>query len=311
MAPPAPAILTEDLGRSFGRVKALDGFDSSVSWGEVTALVGPNGAGKTTLLLILAGLLAADRGVALVAEKDPEVDPFAVHALVGWMPDFFGVYEGLSAREYLELFGAAYKVPKARLSERALELLEMVGLGSFAEAPVHTMSRGQKQRLGFARTVVHRPRILLLDEPASGLDPRARVDLRKLVRAQADDGAAVLVSSHILAELEEMSDSVVFVDEGKCRGSYALKDLPRSTAARPWRIKSLDADALARSLLTASIPSEVRSDGSATVILADEEAAADLLGRLVRDGVRVVAFEPQGGGLEGAFLALGEGSGSS
>ncbi len=304
-----PAIATSGVVRSFGNVRAVDGFDFEVPFGKVTALVGPNGAGKTTLLLILAGLLAPDEGRVSIAGFDPTEQPYEVHRAVGWMPDFFGVYEGLTSVEYLVLFGAAYGVPKSQREPRARELLAAVELEKFADAPVHTMSRGQKQRLGFARAVVHRPRVLLLDEPASGLDPRARIALRELLRQQANDGVGVLVSSHILTELEEMSDLAAFAEAGRSRGVYPLNELPHQVGGRAtWRLRALDPDALAAALRTHA-PDAVIDAMGAVVELDGAEAAADLVERLVRDGIRLVEVTPQARGLEDAFMSMGGDSG--
>ena len=298
-------VVCNSLGRSFGMTHALNGFSMTLPTGEVTALVGPNGSGKTTLLLVLAGLLAPDRGWARIGGVDPVAHPFEVHRFVGWMPDFFGTYDDLTSREYLELFGAAYKMPSVRSAQRAHELLESVHLIDKADAPVHTLSRGQKQKLGFARTLIHSPRILLLDEPASGLDPRARIELRDLVRRQRDEGVTVVVSSHILSELEEMSDIVAFVDAGTCRGVHPLSALPHGTAMRRYRIRALN-----------DVESPLRAHGVAFERIAPErvvfeavsdEAAADLLALLIGQGVRIVEMVPVGAGLEGAFLAMEQG----
>jgi len=306
----SPAIATSGVVRAFGNVRAVDGFDFEVPFGKVTALVGPNGAGKTTLLLILAGLLAPDEGRVSVAGFDPVEQPYEVHRAVGWMPDFFGVYEGLTSVEYLVLFGAAFHVPAPQREPRARELLAAVDLEKFADAPVHTMSRGQKQRLGFARAVVHRPRVLLLDEPASGLDPRARIALRELVREQANDGVGVLVSSHILTELEEMSDIVAFADAGRSRGVYPLGELPQEVGRRStWRLRALDPDALTTALRTHDPAPAIDAAGTAVVELDGAEAAADLVERLVAAGVRLVEVAPEARGLEDAFMSMGGGSG--
>lgn len=299
------AISATGVTRSFGRVRALTGYDVEIPVGKITALVGPNGAGKTTLLLILAGLLAPDGGSVRVMGIDPTRDPFEVHRLVGWMPDFFGVYDGLTAQEYLELFGAAFNMPVSERAGRARELLAMVDLVDFADRPVHVLSRGQKQRLGFARALVHRPPLLLLDEPASGLDPRARVALRDLVRAQAGDGVSVVVSSHILAELEEVAEVVAFMDGGKSRGVHGIHDLPRAGLVR-WRFRALDNEALAHAIETTGRIAAVDADGSVLVEVGDANAAAELLAQLVRAGVSVTEATPERTGLEGAFMAMGE-----
>ena len=298
------SVEARDLRRSFGAVRALDGFDVSLPWGQVIALVGPNGAGKTTLLLVLAGLLGPDGGRALVAGVNPGEEPFEAHRLVGWMPDFFGVYDDLTPREYLELFGAAYRLERSEVPGRAEDLLDAVGLLGAADVKVHTLSRGQKQRLGFARAILHRPRVLLLDEPASGLDPRARIELRKLMRSQAAEGVAVLVSSHILAELEEVADTVVFVDKGRCTGVYPLRELP--VGLRTWRVRALDRDALRRAIRGAGFDYVEGDDGGVRVALPGDEAAAELCARLVAAGAAPVEFAPDGGELERAFLSFSQ-----
>jgi ABC-2 type transport system ATP-binding protein len=241
-----------------------------------------------------------------IGDTDPLTDPYASHRIVGWMPDFFGVYEALTAREYLELFGAAFKLPRESAVARSTELLELVDLMAFADKPVHTMSRGQKQRLGFARTLVHEPTVLLLDEPASGLDPRARLDLRDLIRAQSAAGVTVLISSHILTELEEMIDAVVFVEAGRSRGSYALDDLPTAGRLR-WRFRALDRASLESSLNERQVSLRSLPDGSIEVDVGDTAEVAELIERLVAAGVRLVEAAQVGGGLEGAFMAM-EGS---
>jgi len=300
-----PAVYSRGLSRSFGPVRAVDRLDVDIPAREIVALVGPNGAGKTTLLLILAGLLAADSGEVRVAGFDPMTSTYDVHRSVGWMPDFFGVYESLTSLEYLEFFGAAYRLSSDEAGTRARELIALVGLEGFSERPVHVLSRGQKQRLGFARALVHRPRLLLLDEPASGLDPRARIELRKLVQQQRDEGVSVIVSSHILAELEEMSDSVVFMEAGRSVGYHRIGELPGSGRALRWRIRALNAEALAARLPAAAIVETAR-DGAAIVELESEAVAAELVAALVRDGVSVVEMVPLGRGLEAAFMGLSE-----
>ncbi|CAM01239.1 ABC-2 type transport system ATP-binding protein [Saccharopolyspora erythraea NRRL 2338] len=296
-------ILAREVRRRFGSVEAVRGMDLTVPHGEVTALVGPNGAGKTTLLLMLATLLAPDSGELRIAGLDPVADPDAVRSRIGWMPDTFGVYDQLMTHEYLGFFCEAYRVPASAARERVAELLDLVHLAEFASQPVHVLSRGQKQRLGVARALVHRPSVLLLDEPASGLDPRSRVELRDLLRAQAREGTAVLVSSHILTELEEIADRVVFVDRGTTVSEHRMADLGshRST----WRIRALDGD------LTGALRSRGLSPGEATpagvdVELESEQAAADLLRDLLADEVRVVGFGPAGNHLESAYLAFTE-----
>ena len=301
-----PGVAARGVRRTFGPVEAVRGIDLTALPGEVTALVGPNGAGKTTLLLVLATLLVPDAGEVSVAGFDPVREPDEVRARMGWAPDVFGLYDNLTAREYLELFGEAYRLGRARSRTRAVELLELARLTEHADRPVHTMSRGQKQRLGLTRALVHEPQVLLLDEPASGLDPRSRVELRELLRALARAGTAVVVSSHLLGDLEELADRVVFVDRGATVGEHQLDQLPQGSALRPWRVRALDTALLVAALQRNAYDFDEPTPAGVDVRLATDEAAAALLAGLVRDGVPVVAFQPLGGVLEAAYLQLTE-----
>ena len=304
MAEQEPGILARDVRRRFGAVEAVRGMSLTVPRGEVTALVGPNGAGKTTLLLMLATLLAPDSGELRVTGLDPVADADAARSRIGWMPDTFGVYDQLTAREYLGFFAEAYRIPATTARERVAELLDLVHLAEFAEQPVHVLSRGQKQRLGVARALVHRPQVLLLDEPASGLDPRSRVELRDLLRAQAAEGTAVLVSSHILSELEEIADRVVFVHGGATVGEHAVSEL--GGQRRTWRVRALEGD-LTAALHRRGVEHGAPAESGVDVVLESEQAAADLLRDLLADDVRVVSFAPAGNNhLESAYLAFTE-----
>ena len=304
LPPPDPSlgVQVEGLRRSFGDVHAVRGIDLRAAYGEVTALVGPNGAGKTTLLLVLATLLRPDAGRVLVGGHDPVLAPRSVRAVMGWSPDVFGVPETLTAVEYLTVAAAAHRLPRAARRGRAEELLEQVGLTEYAGQPARVLSRGQKQRLGLARAMVHAPRVLLLDEPAAGLDPRARVALRDLLRSLASRGAAVVVSSHVLADLEDLADTAVVVDRGVTVAVHRMDALPVSTAPRPWRLRALDHAALVAALAAAAVPHAAGDAGSVEVTLTGEEEAADLLRRLVSAGVPVVSLAPSGGALESAYL---------
>lgn len=302
--PTEAGVVVTDLWRFFGTFPALGGMSFTAPYGQVTALVGPNGAGKTTLLLILASLLRPHRGRALVAGCDPTIDPAGVRAAVGWMPDAFGVYDQLTVREYLDFFGRAYRLSRAEVATRVVELLDLVHLSEFTDQPVHVLSRGQKQRLALTRALVHRPRVLLLDEPASGLDPRSRVELRDILRDLAAQGAAVLVSSHILTELEEVADRVVLVAQGRTVGEHAMADL-RALASRPYRVRAVDPAGLVKVLQEQGIPHSTVNDGVELPAMT-EPAAADTLATLVGAGVRVVAFEPLGSDLESVYLAMTE-----
>lgn len=301
-----PAIWARGLSRAFGDVRAVDAVNLDVRRGSVTALIGPNGSGKTTLLLMLAGLLAPDTGEVLVAGADPTRSAQA-RSRIGWMPDAFGTWDSLSATEILTTMGAAYRLSPAQSRRRAAELLATVHLSEFADAPAQVLSRGQKQRLGMARALVNRPQVLLLDEPASGLDPRSRIDMRTLLRTLAQAGTTVLISSHVLAELDEMVDDAVFLARGATVSSAGL--LAATSAKRRWRLHSLDATALtvwADRVQVRLIPDTDAPAGAATVLveLPDERAAARLLADAVGAGVPISALAPVGGLLEQAYLTL-------
>ena len=211
----AVGINVQGVERSFGAVRALDGLDLVAHPGEVTALVGPNGSGKTTLLLMLATLLTPDAGELRVGGLDPVTHPRDVRRVMGWMPDGFGSWDALSVREVLLTVAAAYRLAAASRPKLVAELMHTMHLDDLADRPARVLSRGQKQRLGVARALIHSPSVLLLDEPASGLDPRSRIELRDVLRALAAQGTTVLVSSHILAELEEMSDRAVLCPQAR------------------------------------------------------------------------------------------------
>ncbi|TDE89224.1 ABC transporter ATP-binding protein [Occultella glacieicola] len=302
---PPPGILARDLHRSFGTVRAVAGVDLTVRRGSVTALVGPNGSGKTTLLLILAGLLAPDHGSVLVAGADPGSSATA-RSRVGWMPDAFGTWDSLTAVEVLTTMAGAYRLPAGQGRARAWELLRTVHLDDLAAAPAHTLSRGQKQRLGMARALINSPEVLLLDEPASGLDPRSRIEMRSLLRGLAAAGTTVLISSHVLAELDEMVDDAVFLSRGRTVSSEQLRV---GVTERRWRLRTLDGPALQRWASAARVtlhPDTDAPDGAGSVLvdLTDDAAAAALLAAAVGAGVPVVSLAPVSGRLEQAYLSL-------
>jgi ABC-type multidrug transport system ATPase subunit len=309
-APPGPTdqggIVARGVRRTFGGVVAVDHMDLDVPAGQVTALIGPNGAGKTTVLLVLATLLVPDAGDVRVAGHDPVQDPIGVRAVCGWMPDTFGTWESLTAREVLATVADAFRLPRAAARERVGELLRLVHLDDLADRPTQVLSRGQKQRLGLARALVHDPQVLLLDEPASGLDPRSRIELRGIVRELAAAGKAVLVSSHVLAELDEMADRAVFVAGGRTVAVETMSAANAAVVRRDWKVRSLDDAALLAALdARGTAHSDPGRDGVSVPLGSDAEAA-ELLAALIRDGVPVVACHPAAGVLEQAYLALTE-----
>jgi ABC-2 type transport system ATP-binding protein len=329
-------IVTRGVTRSFGSVLALAGVDLEARPGAVTALVGPNGSGKTTLLLVLAGLLAPDAGSVSVGGVDPAVHGPAARAVTGWMPDSFGTWDSLTAREVLTTFADAYRLPPATIAGRVAELLDTVHLAEYGDRPASVLSRGQKQRLGLARALVHDPRVLLLDEPAAGLDPRSRVDLRQLVRRLADEGRTVLISSHVLSELDEMADEAVFLSHGRSVPGLGLGLGAATAGRRTWHVRALRVGALHAWLSSvgaawrpdddgvassdpapaspyarpappqaAGVPPEGDDRPGGVLIEVDgDEGAARLVRDAVAAGVPLVSIAPAGGALEQAYLAL-------
>lgn len=303
------ALEASGVRRAFGPVHAVINASLAVTPGSVTALIGPNGCGKTTLMLMLAGLLKPDGGTIHVGGVSPLEHPKAARTAIGWMPDVLGTWESLTCLETLETFGRAYGATASEARAKGFALLERVHLADLAGQPARVLSRGQKQRLSLARALVHDPSVLILDEPASGLDPRSRVELRDLVRTFAEEGKAVLVSSHVLAELDEMVDDAVFMSKGVTLGESA--DAEVAKARTRWRVVAIDGDltaALAKAKRDFSVEKpEMKSPTSGTsalVSIADDADAADLLASLVTAGVRVARVAPVGSALEQAYLTM-------
>ncbi|GAA0623271.1 ABC transporter ATP-binding protein [Sporichthya brevicatena] len=281
--------------RTFGALAAVDSIDLDARPGAVTALVGPSGSGKTTMLMMLATLVAPDGGEIRVAGFDPARSPGQVRARVGWMPDSFGTYGNLTAREVLEVVGAAHRFPRPERSTRAAELLRRVGLGNVAERPVQALNRGEQQRLGLARAMVHRPRVLLLDEPTAGLDLVSRGELTRLLRELAGEGHTILLTARTPAEVAGIADHVVLVAAGRTvsRPDAAPGGRARpATESRPWRIRALDDDVLLTALRAYGFHHAASATIGVHVLLRGDQEAADLLTALVRDGVRVVTLQP-------------------
>lgn len=298
-------IIARGIKRSFGSVDAVRSIDFEAPPGEVTALIGPNGSGKTTLLLILASLLAPDAGTLTVGGSDPATDSAAVRRKVGWMPDTLGVWESLKAREILTTVGALYGLTTAAASTRAAELLDAVRLTEYADAPARVLSRGQQQRLSLARALIHDPEVLLLDEPASGLDPGSRVELRIMLRRLAEEGKTIVVSSHVLSELDEIADRAVFVSRGESVKTQTLDEA--GSQLRRYCIQAEPMSALADVLSSHGVVFEERGDSRRVeyqVLLSSTEQAAWLLRTLVLADVVVTAFAPAGGALEETYMSL-------
>jgi ABC-2 type transport system ATP-binding protein len=285
------AIRTVALSKRYGTLTAVNELDLEIPEGSVFGLIGPNGAGKSTTFAILASILSPTSGTAEVAGFDPSSDPRSVRRHLGYMPDVLGVYDNLRVDEYLEFFAAAHELRRSSWPGLIDGLLELVGLEVKREAMVESLSRGMKQRLALARALVHDPDVLVLDEPASGLDPRARVELRTLLGELRAMGKTVVISSHILTEMEEMCSHVAIMEAGRLLA-----------AGEPGEIGDR---------LRGGHDVVVRLAGGEVLryTVAGEAAQRDLLYRLVVDeGLPVVEFREEGAGLEQLFMDVTEGT---
>jgi ABC-2 type transport system ATP-binding protein len=299
-------ISAEDLTKVYGQRTALDHVSFEVPEGEIFGFVGPNGAGKTTTLRILAALLEPTSGHASIDGTDVAQNPARVHNRIGYMPDFFGVYDQLTVAEYLDFYAACYRQPKQRRTKIVGELLELIGLTDRRDQLVDTLSRGLKQRLCLARALVHDPVVLLLDEPASGLDPRARVEMREILKELRGMGKTIIISSHILPELTELCTMIGIIDHGRMRATGSVQDvIRRLSAGRRLRITVVGAREPAIAILE-PLESVRRVDIANGTIEAtyegDDSTAADILQALTAAGIKVAAFSQVDGGLEEAFM---------
>jgi len=310
------SITTRDLTRCYGKLVAVDHLNLKIPTGSLFGLIGPNGAGKTTTLRMLAGLLEPSTGEIRVNELSTKHYWNEIQWQIGFMPDFFGVYEDLLVWEYLDFFGRCYKLEPNRRQQVTQELLELVDLTEKRDAFVHTLSRGMRQRLCLAHALIHDPQVLLLDEPASGLDPRARVEMRELLRELRNMGKTILLSSHILTELAELCDHVAIMERGRLVTSAPIDEILRFTREhRRFTIQVLNNTQRVDEILK-NLPAvrditfdEGHSQGKKIEIefSGNDEAAADLLEILVTQHVRVASFSELNNNLEEAFLRLTKG----
>lgn len=305
-------IRTRDLTKRYGGLVALDTLNLELHKGDVFGFIGPNGAGKSTTMKILCGLLAQSSGEAFVMGRNVTTNGEFVRRNVGYMPDFFGVYEDLTVWEYLEFFAAAYGV--ARKSRKGVvgDVLNLTDLIGKRDANVDSLSRGMQQRLGLARVLVHDPPILLLDEPASGLDPRARIEIRELLKELQRLGKTILISSHILSELGEFCNKLGIIERGKmivCGTQEELK--ARARAKSVISIQVVDGTDRAEQVLKsdAAVESVHAVDGELRVTLLDPEQHHHfLIDRLTAAGLRIHAIAPHELKLEDVFLRLTKGA---
>jgi ABC-2 type transport system ATP-binding protein len=299
-------IQVEGLVYEYPTARALDGVNLHVAPGTVTALVGPNGAGKTTLLRCLAALERPFAGAVRIDGVDTAKNPRAVHARVGYLPDFYGLYDDLTVRQCLVYAALARGVPATRAEAAAVEAAERVAVTERLDQLAASLSRGLRQRLAIGQAIVHRPKVILLDEPASGLDPEARRGLSILIRQLAADGITLVVSSHILAELEDYCDQMAVMRHGKVSGGGAVtREAPgrRMVRVRFARPETDLADIVRKA--SKDVFELIEADGaSARISVAPgDEASAKALAALMKAGLSVSAFAPEAKTLEAAYLA--------
>ena len=305
-------VRTEGLVKRYDRTVAVAGIDLAIDQGEIYGLVGPNGAGKTTTLRMLATLLRPDAGTAEIDGWSVTRNPDEVRRVLGFMPDAFGVYDDMKVWEYLDFFARCYGLPAAGRRRMIGDLLELVDLGDRKDAYVQDLSRGMQQRLCLAHALVHDPQVLLLDEPASGLDPRARVELRELLRELRSMGKTIVISSHILPELEELCTSVAIVDRGQVLAQGRVSEIERrlrfGAVLRMHLLLEGDELAAARDELATQpdvASATILPDGTVELgFRGDDAAAARLLASVVAAGLPVVSFARAASDLEELFLQV-------
>src|SRR6478672_2621719 len=309
-APPIPAVQTLGLTRMYGSMAALSDLNLTVNKGDLFGFIGSNGAGKTTTLRILATFLAPSAGTASILGHDVVRDADAVRHVIGYMPDFFGVYKDMEVTEYLDFFGACYKIPTAQREKTVNDVLELVGLSEKKGALIGALSRGMQQRLGLARVLIHDPALLLLDEPASGLDPRARIEMMAILQELQRMGKTIIISSHILSELQTLCNRVAIIEKGKLIYSGPVQGVrdQMATGLIYWVTVPGDS-ARAIELLKGrkEVQEVVPADGQLKVTFANDIDPGFLAEALVQGGVRIKGLWEDELGLEEVFLRVTRG----
>lgn len=304
-----------NLTKRYGEFVALDNLSLSVARGEILGLIGPNGAGKTTTIKILVGLSKPTSGKARIAGKDCTNDTRSIKKLVGFMPDRFGSYENMRVREYLDFFGAAFGIGYSRRADRIREVLEITDATYMQDRYVESLSHGMQQRVGIARTLLHDPEVLIFDEPANGLDPKARVEMRELLLKLASMGKTLIVTSHILPELARICSRVAILSGGRLQAAGSMSEIMKIvTNSRLVEIQLISADQLesARAVVGAFAGAQSEIEVSATERLIrfrttrSEEDWSSLVQELVKAGIRFSQLREIPTDLEDAYLSVTE-----
>ena len=307
-------IKTVGLTKKYGDMFAINEIDLELEEGDLFGFIGPNGAGKTTTMRIIATLLEPTQGEAYVCGHSIYNDAKEIRRLVGYMPDFFGVYDDMKVIEYLEFFAAAYRIKGQARRDKCNEMLEIVDLDFKRDAFANTLSRGQTQRLGLARVLLHDPQVLLLDEPLSGLDPRARIEMRNLLRRLGELGKTIVVSSHILPELADICNKVGIIDRGVMNVNAAVADVMKQVRERivlNVRVKGDLADAA--KVIESLDNVDTVSIGDDVIVVTLVENATDyseITSELVNRDFKILMFREEEVNLESAFMTLTKGVGA-
>jgi ABC-2 type transport system ATP-binding protein len=311
VAKPPDVVQVEGLRVRYGKLEAVRGITFKIPRGEVFGFIGPNGAGKSSTIRVLATLQKDFEGRVRINGVDVRRNPDKVRTMMGYMPDFFGVYEDLTAREYLHFFAAAYRIPTARRAGIVDDVLQLTDLTHKIDFQVDSLSRGMKQRLALARVLLHDPDLLLLDEPASGLDPRARIEFRELLKALQEMGKTILVSSHILHELAQFCTRIGIIEAGQLVAEGSLNDIYRLLSIK--RIVHVQVAGELRPLalglkgVKGIAQVEEQTDRLAIHVHEDELPIEELHQELVRLGAKIRMFQPEAMDMETAFMKLTEG----
>lgn len=301
-------VTIRNLTKTYGRYRALNNLNLHIDKGDIFGFVGPNGAGKTTTMRIICGLLQADWGEVYIDGIDALNNNELIKRKVGYVPDFFGVYDNFKVMEYMEFYGSMYGLEGEAVRKTSLGLLDLVNLSDKQDAYVDGLSRGMKQRLCVARALIHNPQLLILDEPASGLDPRARFEMKEVMKNLGSMGKTIIISSHILPELGEMCNCIGVMEKGNLVASGKVEEITKhSRHSNPLTIQILENKELAIQILKQTPLVEkisIRDDAIIIAFSGDDNEMAQLLSSLVMNGVKVCNFNREKGNLETLFLEI-------
>ncbi|HEY5894015.1 MAG TPA: ABC transporter ATP-binding protein [Chthoniobacterales bacterium] len=306
---PTPAISVRDLHRTFGNVQAVRGISFDVFPGQVVGFIGANGAGKTTTMRILTTLDSPTSGTAEICGCDVLNYPTEVRQRIGWMPDTYGAYEYMTVAEYLDFYGRAFGLKGTARWHRVREVMDFADLTPLAQRPANKLSKGQSQRLCLGRTLLHDPEVLILDEPAAGLDPKARIEFKNLIRLLAVQGKTIFISSHILSELAEMCDTMLFIDQGQVVHFGSAENLRQHDSEEVFIDVRLAGDSAALAQWAETHPGVQlagthRQGGRLRMASTEPEAVAACLRQMVADGLPVLDFHREERRLEDAFVDI-------